>query len=442
MPKITLSADLLSHINKIPAIDIHTHLNAAHLGARGLHDILLYHMVISDLYSAGCPDGSRLSENPEEKETVARIEAALPYLPFIQNTSCFWLCRNILAELYDWYEPITSTNWRKLDELIKSKSADLSWPRQILAKAGILKAGTELALRGNGKFDDVLFYALEWAFFARTQWGIFDAPLFELEYAWNQDQITSPLSVSLKERPVVQRHIRTVKDVKAAMSHYCRLIPKEQVRSTAQHISTDIHYRTVFDSQMQEALDKRLSAGHNERDVYASYLLESFLCELEKEPQPIMFQFSFGAEPLPYETASRLNQNSIAELAQIIARHPQIKFQCFLSSQHANQSMCTLCRELPNLSLSGYWWHNFFPSIITRTIDERLDMLSVNKQVGFFSDAYCVEWLWAKSKLVRQLLSNTLQMRIARNQYTIEQAVEIAEAMLQITPTKLLKLND
>jgi glucuronate isomerase len=441
MTKTTQSADLLSHINKMPAIDIHTHLNAAHLGARGLHDILLYHMVISDLYSAGCPDGSRLSENPDEKEVTTRIEAALPYLPLIQNTSCFWLCKNILAELYNWHEPITAANWRKLDEQIKFKSSDLAWPRQILAKAGIRKAGTELALRGDGKFDDMLFYALEWAFFARTQWGVFDAPLFELEYAWNQDKVTSPLSVSLKERPVVQRHIKTVEDVKAAMSHYCRLIPKEQVRSTAQHLSTDIQYQMVSDSQMQKALNYRSSANQNERDIYASYLLEAFLCELEKESQPIMFQFSFGAEPLPYETASRLNQNSIAQLAEIVARHPLIKFQCFLSSRHANQSLCTLCRELPNLSLAGYWWHNFFPSIITQIIDERLDMLPVNKQVGFFSDAYCVEWLWAKSKLVRQLLSNALQNRIDRKQYTIEQAIEIAESLLQNTPGKLLKLR-
>ena len=44
-----------------PLLDAHTHLDAAHLSARGLHDILLYHMVISDLASAGCPSRARLS---------------------------------------------------------------------------------------------------------------------------------------------------------------------------------------------------------------------------------------------------------------------------------------------------------------------------------------------------------------------------------------------
>ena len=45
---------------EVPVLDIHTHLVGGQLGARGLHDVLLYHMVVSDLYAAGCPNGARL----------------------------------------------------------------------------------------------------------------------------------------------------------------------------------------------------------------------------------------------------------------------------------------------------------------------------------------------------------------------------------------------
>ena len=75
------------------------------LGARGLHDILLYHMAVSDLYAAGCPSGARLTQYPgwpDEKEAHARIEEALPYLPLVRNTSCAWMTRTILADLYGW----------------------------------------------------------------------------------------------------------------------------------------------------------------------------------------------------------------------------------------------------------------------------------------------------------------------------------------------------
>jgi len=44
-----------------------------------------------------------------------------------------------------------------------------------------------------------------------------------------------------------------------------------------------------------------------------------------------------------------------------------------------------------DFSLAGYWWHSFFPTFIQPTMHERLDMISMNKQIGFFSDAYCAE---------------------------------------------------
>ena len=139
---------------------------------------------------------------------------------------------------------------------------------------------------------------------------------------------------------------------------------------------------------------------------------------LEKHGQQIVFQFSLGAEPLPFETASRLSQRTIGQLAEMIARHPGLRFQCFLASRHANQSLCTLARELPNFSLAGYWWHNFFPDAIRQVMDERLDMLPVNKQVGFFSDAYCVEWVYGKVLLVRKQLARVLAEKIEQKQYT------------------------
>ena len=201
---------LTEKISAISAIDAHTHLDASHLSARGLHDIMLYHMVVSELYSAGCRSGARVSDNPDESEKTERIEEAIPYLKHIQNTSCYWLMRTILAELYEWDEPITLENWRELDERISNKSLDGQWAGEIIAKANIEKACTELALRGDGGKDDFLFYALEWAFFMRNQWGVFDAPLYELEYAWQFDHPQRPLPVTTKKREAVKQEIKTI----------------------------------------------------------------------------------------------------------------------------------------------------------------------------------------------------------------------------------------
>ncbi|HPA46278.1 MAG TPA: hypothetical protein PK395_10990, partial [bacterium] len=55
---------LYEALAEIPILDAHTHLVGGKLGARGLHDILLYHMAVSDLYAAGCPTGERLTQYP------------------------------------------------------------------------------------------------------------------------------------------------------------------------------------------------------------------------------------------------------------------------------------------------------------------------------------------------------------------------------------------
>jgi glucuronate isomerase len=435
-------SELENELSEVPVLDVHTHLVGGRLAARGLHDILLYHMVISDLYAAGCPAGERLTQYPswpDETESHARIEQAIPYLRHIQNTSSSWSVRIILSDLYGWTDTIDAANWKSLDRLIRERADDRAWAHSVLDRARVARSGTELARRGSGEDDDRLQYALEWGFFTRCQWGEYDTALYELERCWG-NLPESPARIGAGARPPTKRVIRTIGDLYAAIDHYVASIPYGQVLSTATHLSTDIDYHAVSDDEMARALTRRSQAGPIERDCYASYVNERFLTALEARPEPIVFQFSFGAEPLPFETGARLAQKTIGQVAAMIGGHPGLHFQCFLASRSANQSMCTLARELPNLSLAGYWWHNFFPDAIAQVMRERLEMLPANKQVGFFSDAYCVEWAYAKAKLVRKILSRVLAERIELGQFDLPAALAFARAILYESPQTLLHM--
>jgi len=440
MNTLSLVDALENALGAVPILDVHTHLCGAKLAARGLHDILLYHMVVSDLYSAGCPSGARLTQFPKwasKKEAHQRIAEALPYLRYIQNTSGWWGVRIILRDLYHWNEPVTSYNWRRLDELVRERADDGAWARSILKRANIQRTCAEYCRRGKGEADDVLQYSLEWGMFMRTQWGEYDTAVYDLERTWGRPPEAPVAILGGVARPAPDRTIKTLDDVHAAIKHYVDVIPYEQVVSTAMGLSSDLDYRLPTDEDMAGALKRRAQAGPAERDLYAAYIGEAFLSALEKRGDEILFQFSLGAEPLPFETASRISQKTLAQLAQMVARHPKLRFQCFISSRHANQTLCTLCRELPNFSLAGFWWHNFFPAAIRHVMAERLDMVPVNKQVGFFSDAYVVEWSYAKTVIVRRQMAQVLAEKVAQGQYTFDEALQVARAILYETPQSL-----
>ena len=189
---------------------------------------------------------------------------------------------------------------------------------------------------------------------------------------------------------------------------------------------------------MEAALARRSQAGPAERDIYASYIHEAFLTALKSAAARSCFNSASPPSRLPYETGSRVAQETIGQLGEMIGRHPGLRFQCLLASRHANQSLCTLARELPNFSLAGYWWHNFFPDTIRQIMAERLDMLPANKQIGFFSDAYCVEWTYAKAMLVRRQMARLLAERIDAGQFTRDEALQFARAILFDSPQELL----
>jgi hypothetical protein len=399
-------------------------------------------MSISDLYSAGCPDGSRLTEFPgvpSAAEAEERVVRALPYLARAANTSTNWMFRRVLDGLYGWREPVTEDNWRRLDKIIVERSADPSWADDVLRGLNIVRSCTEHVRRADGVDDHRFQYSVEWAVFTRPGWGMFDTPLYELERNWGATP-GSPPGAADHQRPATERAIRSASDAKEAMVEYVGNVP-EMVVSMATHISTDIRYGQVSDAVFEDALSRRATSGPLEQDIYSSYLNELLLSELERRRPDVVFVFSTGAEELPFETGGRLSQSTIGQIAKMIERHPGLRFECLLATPHTNHGFCGLARQLPNLTMVGYWWHGFYPEAISQMMAERLDMLPVNRQIGFFSDAYTIEWVYGKAMLVRRQMAQLLSARISEGWYSLDEAMGIARETLYQTPMDALGMK-
>lgn len=420
-------------VKAMKLFDFHTHLVGGKLAARGLHDVLLYHMGVSDLYSAGCPSGARLTQYPEwptTEEAHARLTEAIPFLPKVASSGISWGGRIILADLYDWHEPVTMDNWKRIDDMIRERADDRTWHREIMKKALIERFVTETNRRGEGLDDDILDYSVEWAFFTRAQWGEFDTALYELEKTWGEPA-SGPAPIGMESRPKTKKTIQKASDVYEAVHWFMDHFPRKQTVSYATHISSDLDYTLTSEAEFEAALKRRDQAGEKERSIYASYVNEVFLTEYEKKfGKSLAFQYTVCADPLPFETGSRISQRALAQIGDMMARHPNIRFTVLESSAHANQTFCTFSRELQNVALCGVWWHNFFPAFMPRIIGERLDMVALNKQIGFFSDAYCIEWSYAKAVMIKNALARVLAEKVEIGQYNVDLALHIARTIL------------
>jgi transcription-repair coupling factor (superfamily II helicase) len=257
-------------------------------------------------------------------ERLARIERAVPFIPRIQNTSCFWGVRIILRDLYGWDEEITPANWRKLNDLIRERTSQ-DWGRAVAKRANIERFVTEW-VRRDPACSDLFDYSLEWSFFTRAQWGQFDTALVELEYSWNQDVPGPPLPVTLgPSKRSVQKTIQSPRDAIAAVEHFIEKIPYAEILNIASHFSTDITYRFVTEEEMAEALTRRDTAGPAERDIYANFICDAYLRRMGERRPEMLLQFSCGAEPLPFETGSKMRTETVFELAEIFGRYQSLR---------------------------------------------------------------------------------------------------------------------
>ena len=68
-------------------------------------------------------------------------------------------------------------------------------------------------------------------------------------------------------------------------------------------------------------------------------------------------------------------------------------------------------------------------------------MVAINKQVGFFTDAYTMEWAYIKSRLIREVTAKVLAERVEEGRYTKKTALDIAASLLSGTATELFGLK-
>ena len=79
----------------------------------------------------------------------------------------------------------------------------------------------------------------------------------------------------------------------------------------------------------------------------------------------------------------------------------------------------------------GHWWYANIPGIITRDLRERLQAAPLCKLVGYYSDAYKLEFVLPKFTMFRNILAKVLAEDLVEPGYmSEEQAIAAAQGLL------------
>jgi glucuronate isomerase len=411
-------------VDSIPIIDIHSHLDYRQPHAESPRDILFYHYISTELRSAGLPFDAMSTDIPIEKA----LKKAIPYFSLIRNTSTYWYFIKMLKDLYGFeYTEINDKNWKKLLEAIEEGTKQKNrYIRILIEKAKIKK--TFLTLRS-----------------------------YKEKHEYNRDFFVGALRLD----PVISQinsesisNLGLATDISTdSIEDYIEAINalfKRNSLCTAATISfqpDDIYTKSNV-NRAKEAFKKLVNTNYlsrNERQNLSSYILYKILGLAED--YNFIFQIMIGSKrPVlgaapPDYAITGFETNTVSSLCQVFYKFNGLKFDLFSTSNLMSHELTVISKNYPNVFISGYWWYLFYPKFIKQLLLERIQMLPINKSNGFFSDAYVVEWSYAKSKLTRLQITKVLTDMIMDDYITKELAKEIAISLLFKNPKNLYNIN-
>lgn len=379
--------EVLELIQETPAIDVHSHQGTNGVWqARNLWELFSYHWLAADIRCAGCPAEVFTDKNLDARE---RMQRAAPYSGLARNTVNHWCFMNIARDLYGFQdEALDEGNWQWLWDAVQEKAQDPSWEPHVMDRAGVELAS---AAHDQPPRHPDRYFAYEYGEYLFCP-GLKGDPKQCLA------DIGTGIDSASSLAQAVARKIRG-------------LVRNEGIRALHVWAPVEWLYAPVAEKQANALLNRAMASAH--LDLHERHQLGSFVADITAKvcgEHDVVVQLFLGAAQMqeggPWVSLYR--PEWLRAMVSLFAKYPRTRFDVFLATQPISHEATVVARNYPNVSVSGAWWQGFTPSTISTFFRDRLEMLPMNKWNAFYSDAYCVEWIYGKCSLTRNRLAVAL----------------------------------
>ena len=428
----TLIRELYERIDAFPIVDIHTHVDWKTGTARNVGDILRYHYYTELINSAEYQEG-RLPLDDSE----ALTETIMTKLHLIGNTVQYDWLMTISRE----YLGLDPWDWNPEDwQLVYERSIEVmdrsEWREELITLSDIRRVFL------TNQYDDDL-EGLDTSFYT---------PCLRTE-----PFVTGMVHASEREGlgRFLGRPLCTIGDVGAAVDRAFERFVAHGMGYAA--ISSPVNLRTwpVSPEDAERVLCSMLEGGEVKeasRNAWYAYAMELICAACRKYGVP--FHLMIGVDRDVYKQGVPQGAdlfdavNSMRGYDHLFNSYPDVRFPVAVLADTTGLELTAASWIRHNVYPSGHWWYSNQPTDIAREVRRRLDVVPGNKPIGYFSDAYYLEFILPKFRMYKFELATVLAERMERSlvhpnmePLTFDDALELAERLLVTNPVRILGIR-
>jgi len=379
-----LVRDLAAALAGIPLIDPHSHINPLAPVACSLDDILGYHYYTELAHSAGMSPGP-LAKDVAPRE---RVRAIVGHMDRYDNTAQYaWfldIARGFLGFKGNCIAPSDADG---LFDAAERTFSQKDWEKQVREKTNLEKIFL------TNEFDDPLegFDTSVYVPCLRT-----DTLVFHLDRAETRDRLDKATGIHVVDAGSLRKAIA------ALFLHFTR----KGAKACAISLPPDFEPAHYDDEYIYEQI-----RFHDCRDIAPGvfWLIAEFCREFK-----LPFDLMIGVNRRVYVNGVYQGQDlfdqrtSLIQYRRLFNAFPEVTFPVSVLTSAQNQELVAYSWIFPNVIPNGHWWYSNVPPYIRKDLTERLAAVPKTKLIGYYSDAYKLEFVLPKYDMYRRVLAGVL----------------------------------
>ncbi|MEM6654910.1 MAG: amidohydrolase [Planctomycetota bacterium] len=410
-----LRARLLAELETIRLVDPHSHVEGATPAATSLADLLGYHYYTELAHSAGMPKPRIEDPDAGPREKVRRlVENLEPIRNTVQYSWLLDICREFFGLEPD--RDLTTENWETVYDNADAALAHTDWAERVID-----------ATRLDGVFMT----------------NAFDEPLTGYDTSFYVPCLrTDDLVFKLHEPGVQQRmttatgvEVEDAESVRAAIAKLFQRFVAQGARACAISLPPGFAPAATPGDAVAALLQDGGDAA-TDRTTLSRFVFWTIAQQCAEHGLP--FDLMIGVVRGVYQKGVYQGQDlfdsrvSLVDYRELFNAFPSVTFPVSVLASSVNQELVSYSWIFPNVVTSGHWWYSNTPPYIEADAAARLEAVPATKQIGYYSDAYKLEFILPKFRMYRRLLAKLLAERfVVERGWSEERAVELGQKVLR-----------